>query len=466
MKLALVISALAVALTGCGGGGGDSNTTISSSSLPNVSGYALASSETINLASGALVTSTLSRTLLSKISTVNVVTNGFVPSLVSGDFLGDGSKYVVVSGWYVGNLTPPPVKIYKFSAIGTAQDVTVDILGSEFSLSVNYPIVADFNKDGIDDIFFPGFTDGPGSGLAPSAVFISRKGQSHQRQDLTTDLISGHATVAADLDNDGDLDVISNEGDAWMNNGQGTFTYQKYSHWGASGVCAGDFNNTGRTQLVFTDSYDTIQDTYIFEVNTTYAQYNNLTKIATLPTPYFDKNSTTQEISHDVSCMVADFNNDGRPDIVVVSASNDPAILAGTSPPQSHVQVYLNQGNYVFVESQGLVGYNSGTLSSYTPRVMDFNNDGFPDIWLMDWNTTGVNSNQFWINNGTGVFTQSKSTESKSVLDEFKTLTNGDSGAYGIAIPVKINGKWNLVFTGSSGSQKYNIGYATTQWNF
>ena len=466
MKLALVISALAVALTGCGGGGGGDSSTAGSSNVPNISGYALASSETINLAGGALVTSTLSRTLLSKIGDVNIITYGFVPSLVSGDFLGDGNKYVIVSGWYVGNLTPPPVKIYAFNATGGAQDVTVDILGSDFSLSVNYPVVADFNKDGIDDIFFPGFTDGPGSGLAPSAVFISRKGQSHRRQDLTTDLISGHATIAADLDNDGDLDVISNEGDAWINNGQGLFAYQKYSHWGASGVCAGDFNNTGRTQLVFTDSSDSIQDTYIFDINPNYAQYNNLTKIATLPAPYFDKNSTTQEISHDVSCVVADFNNDGRPDIVVVSASNDPAILAGTSPPQSHVQVYINQGNYIFVESQGLVGYNSGTLSSYTPRVMDFNNDGFPDIWLMDWNNNGINSNQFWINNGSGGFTQRKSIESKSVLDEFKALTNGTSGSYGIAIPVKINSKWNLVFTGSNGLQKYNIGYATTQWNF
>jgi hypothetical protein len=442
MKLALVISALAVALTGCGGGGGggsDSGTSVPVSNL-----------------------------LIKKIGITGSTSTTFIPSLVSGEFAGDGSKYAIVSGWYVNDVSGPPVKVYKLNADGTAQDATVAILGSEFSFSVQYPVVADFNNDGIDDIFFPGFTDQPGTPNNPSTVFISRKGQSHQRYDLT-DPISAHATIAVDLDNDGDLDVISNQGQAWINNGSGIFTYRKYSNSGASGVCAGDFNNTGRNQLVFTDSYDSIQDTYIYDINTTYAEFNNLTKVAALPVPYFDRDSTTQEFSHDVSCIVADFNNDGRPDIVVISASNSPAILAGTSPPQSYVQVYINQGNYVFTESSGLTSYNSNTLSSYTPKVMDFNNDGKPDIWLGSrncWLSTG--SNQFWINNGSGEFVQQAISKITAILDTFRSLSNDTtpSGNYGIALPVKINGKWNLVFTGGSDTNKHSIGYAITQWTF
>jgi hypothetical protein len=442
MKLALVISALAVALTGCGGGGGggsDSGTNVPASN-----------------------------SLIKTIGITGSTSTTFVPTLVSGEFAGDGSKYAIVSGWYINDLSGPPVKVYKLNADGTAQDATVAILGSEFSFSVMYPVVADFNGDGIDDIFFPGFTDSPGTPNNPSTVFISRKGQSHQRYDLT-EPISAHASTVADLDNDGDLDVISNQGHAWINNGQGIFTYRKYGNSGASGVCAGDFNNTGRTQLVFTDSFDSIQDTYIYDINLTYTEFNNLTKIATLPVPYFDKNSTTQELSHDVSCVVADFNLDGRPDIVVVSASNAPAILAGTSPPQSHVQVYINQGNYVFTESSGLISYNSNTLSSYTPKVIDFNNDGKPDIWLGSWNAwANAGSNQFWINNGSGEFVQQAVSKITAILDTFKSLTNDKtpSGNYGVALPIKINGKWNLVFTGGSDTNRHNIGYAATQWTF
>jgi hypothetical protein len=444
MKLALVISALAVALTGCGGGGGGGGS--SGSSTP-----ALASS-----------------ILITKIGTTGSTSSAFIPTLVSGEFAGDGSKYAVVSGWYVNDLSGPPVKIYKLNSDGSSLDATVAILGSEFSFSVMYPVVADFNKDGIDDIFFPGFTDAPGTPNNPSTVFISRKGQSHQRYDLT-DPIWAHASVAVDLDGDGDLDVISNEGHAWINNGSGIFTYRKYSNSGASGVCAGDFNNTGRSQLVFTDSYDSIQDTYIYEVNTTYTEFNNLTKVATLPVSYFDKDSTTQELSHDVSCIVADFNNDGRPDIVIVSASNSLAILGGTSPPQSYVQVYINQGNYVFTELSGFGTYNSNTLSSYTPKVMDFNNDGKPDIWLGSVNAwQNNNSNQFWINDGTGLFAQQAISKVTTILDNFRTLHTDSTpvGNYGVALPIKIDGKWNLVFTGGSTTNQHNIGYAVTQWTF
>ena len=440
MKLALVISALAVALTGCGGGGGSSGGT----------------------------NSPLTSVLIKKIGTTGSTSSAFIPTLVSGEFAGGGSKYAVVSGWYVNDLSGPPVKIYKLNADGTAQDATVAILGSEFSFSVMHPVVADFNNDGIDDIFFPGFTDQPGTPNNPSTVFVSRQGQSHQRYDLA-DPVSAHASVAVDLDNDGDLDVISNQGQAWINNGVGIFTYRKYSNSGASGVCAGDFNNTGRSQLVFTDSYDSIQDTYIYEVNTTYTEFNNLTKVATLPVPYFDKDSTTQEISHDVSCIVADFDNDGKPDIVMVSASNSPAILAGTSPPQSRVHVYINQGNYVFAESSGLASYNSNTLSSYTPKAMDFNNDGRPDIWLGSWNTWSNSvSNQFWINNGSGQFAQQAVSKITSILDSFRLVSNDTTpaGNYGVALPVKIDGKWNLVFTGGSATNQHSIGYAMTQWTF
>ena len=154
MKLALVISALAVALTGCGGGGGSGSSTTGSS----------------NISAASFLSST----------NADSTSHPFIPSLAQGDFQGNGSHYVVLSGWINGT-TVPKVKIYKLTDT-SATDATVDILGTDFALSVHYPQVADFNKDGIDDIFFPGFTDGNWSTeFNQSVVFISRAGQSHLR---------------------------------------------------------------------------------------------------------------------------------------------------------------------------------------------------------------------------------------------------------------------------------------------
>jgi hypothetical protein len=126
----LVIPALAVALTGCGGGGSSS-----SSGASNIA--------------DAIVTTSL--------TVAGYVENcGCNPTLAAGEFSGAGIKYVVVSGWRAGNHLMP-VKIYRLNTDGSTQDATTDILGGELQFSVNYPVVADFNKDGIDDIFLPGF---------------------------------------------------------------------------------------------------------------------------------------------------------------------------------------------------------------------------------------------------------------------------------------------------------------------
>lgn len=434
----LVIPALAVALTGCGGGGGSG----------------IVSPQVIQ---GVTVTAGF-------ISTPAT----FVPSLVSGNFTSDGAKYVVLSGWYVGDTTAPPVKVYRL-VNGTATDATTDILGSNHSISTNYPVVADFNHDGIDDIFFAGFTDSPGVLNNPSYAFVSRPGQSHQLVNVPGQTWS-HGSTAADVNNDGHIDVINSQGHIWLNDGTGQFTFNTRKDWqqgyaeyvSGSGVCAGDFDGSGTTQIVATDlalnGTAPIQDTYIFKFDSTLAP----TRMAILPTPWFDtNNNTATELSHDVSCTVGDLNNDGWQDIIVVSAKNGVAI------PESRVQVYLNRGNWQFddVTSSAMTGWSTATLSSYTPRLVDFNGDGRLDIWLMDWDNWGRNSNQLWINSLTTTFAQTKQKDFNQLLTDFQTATGAPATAMGIMIPVKINGAWNFAYTSAVNNKVY-IGYANTQWSF
>ena len=432
----LVIPALAVALTGCGGGGGTS---------------------TSQVVDGVAITAGF-------ISTPAT----FIPSLVTGNFSTDGARYVVLSGWYIGNTTAPPVKIYRLSD-STVSDATVDILGSNHSISVNYPVVADFNRDGIDDIFFAGFTDIPGTLNNASYAFISRPGQSHQQVNVLGSTWS-HGSVAADVNNDGFIDVINSQGHIWTNDGTGQFTFTTRKDWqhghaeyiAGSGVCAGDFDSSGTTQIVVTDLSMNgtlpLRDTYIFKLDSTLAP----TRMAVLPTPWFDVgNTTTTELSHDVSCTVGDLNNDGWQDIIVVSAKE------GVTTPESRVQIYLNRGNWQFddVTSSAMSGWSTAALSSYTPQLFDYNNDGRLDLWLISWDNWSRNSNQLWINSITTSFTQTKQPDFDRLLTNFQTVTGAPSNALGIMIPVKINGTWNFVYT-SSVANKIYIGYARTQWSF
>ena len=114
-------------------------------------------------------------------------------------------------------------------------------------------------------------------------------------------------------------------------------------------------------------------------------------------------------------------------------------------------------------------GYDQAVLATYTPRIIDFNQDGRPDLWLMNTATTGASANQIWINNGSGGFVQQKSVEIETVLAEYRVMVHGDPRRKGIMLPVKINDKWNFVVTSMTGTHdnyQVQIGYAKTQWRF
>ena len=287
----LLITISCVILTACGGGGGGTSPDVTPTNTSFV---------------GSLIPK-------------------LMPGVATGDFVGDGGKYVVVSGWLFSNYSfaNNPVKIYKLSAEGGGTDVTSQVLGNNAMASTHIPLVADFNGDGIDDIFLPGFFDTP-VGEGPSYVYISRRGSTH-RETVLRDATWSHDATTADIDGDGDIDVINSVGKMWLNDGQGNFTFKDHSwqtstYWmSGMGVCVGDFNNSGRKQVVITDlsvdaSAGPIADTAIFELGSNL----NTTAIHYLPAPILDRNTTT-ETSHDYTCRVADLNNDGLNDIIVFS---------------------------------------------------------------------------------------------------------------------------------------------------
>jgi hypothetical protein len=189
-------------------------------------------------------------------------------------------------------------------------------------------------------------------------------------------------------------------------------------------------------------------------------------EVSRLPVPFFDRSSAVEE-SHDVACSVKDINNDGWNDVIVVSALDSVAARNGTVPHQSRVQVYINQGNGTFTDltDTALPGYNANVLSSYTPKFIDANRDGRPDLWLMDWDNQGISANQIWINQGDGTFRQQRQSDIEKLLVDYSKAIGGTSANMGIMIPVNTALGWNFAFTSTNANTMY-LGYANTQWRF
>ena len=147
------------------------------------------------------------------------------------------------------------------------------------------------------------------------------------------------------------------------------------------------------------------------------------------------------------------------------------------SGPQSYVQIYINQGNLTFTETTdtAIAGYNQNTLASYTPKLIDLNNDGKLDLWFMNTNSTVSSSgiaesaNQAWINSGSGVFTQTKRTYLNTVVQAYNLLSGSNSNTAGIMIPVKIGNVWNFAISNSWSNGALTLtyfGYAKSQLTF
>ena len=398
--------------------------------------------------------------------------------ITPGKFDSSNGKYVVVSGIYLGpnNYGPipnpdAPIRILKINSDGTAADVTVDIVGSNTTTPGNV-IIADFNGDGVDDIvslYFKDFpsADGPGGNefRGNSAIFLSRPGQPHIRGALDGTAWT-HGTAIADINNDGSLDIINSRGQKWLNDGHGNFTF--HTHWhnlntrnglwmNGSGVCVGDFNNTGKKQVVITDlivdpTQAPIADSVIFELDA----WLHPVASHTLPVPVLDRNTTdpTKEVSHDVRCVAIDLNRDGKLDLLIFSRPNADS-RNGRWIDEGVVQVLINKGNWQFddVTDVAMAKYSVNSAISYTPVIMDLNGDGIQDLWLGSISWDPVSSNHAWINNGAGTFTRSL----QSTIDGL--------GANGPMLPVSFGNTHSFVYS-KMASNRLTIYVTITKYTF
>lgn len=169
----------------------------------------------------------------------------------------------------------------------------------------------------------------------------------------------------------GQIIVGLNDGTGRFSNQNGLFR-QFVATSGATNILSGDFRNTGRaTDLVYVD--------YL----------NNLAAVALNDGTNFFLTPQIRETGGfvPVSAALADVNDDDNLDVMVLNSGAAPNQTVGN---QSIVSVLLGQGDGRLIPTGSLLNVSNSGLSivgglavldtSPIRRVVDFNNDGFPDF--------------------------------------------------------------------------------------
>ncbi|MBM4165723.1 MAG: T9SS type A sorting domain-containing protein [Ignavibacteria bacterium] len=250
----------------------------------------------------------------------------------------------------------------------------------------------DFNNDGLLDLYVP-------TGGNSANKFFKNNGDG-TFTDIASlvgmnDIANTIASSFADMDNDGDFDLITTAVSApvrlWRNNlesGDTTFTSIETN----AGVNVGaaqmptwaDFNNDGFVDFYISVSNSASSPDVLYKNNGDYT-FTNVAEQA--------------GVNHQVSGILeqathwGDFNRDGFSDLFI---SN----LQSTGPSFFH----KNNGNGTFSEIASSLGFNGGGRGA---QWFDFNNDGFWDFCFAPYaGGTTPTPIQLFKNNGDNSFTE------------------------------------------------------------
>lgn len=300
-----------------------------------------------------------------------------------GDFNNDGREDLMVLNFG----TTSSGLLYLSSGDGTYQ-APVTLPQAVF---FNAVAVGDFNQDGKLDFA----ASGP-SGSQLSIYLGNGDGTFQARKIVTDSTASGEniqGLAAADLNHDGKTDlveIVENKalgGDSvqiWISNGDGTFTAGQRNSGsqiiGGFGTFAGDFDGDGKADIA-----------------TIYADKGPVTVqvwfgdgAGHLGSPF----TITDPHNYDsLSMQVADFNDDGRSDLVTGgSFTYHPG---NTSEFYKKIAVFSGNANRTLSYSNIATGECAGGVA-----VADFNGDGINDLAYSQAACTGSSTSDFVIRPG------------------------------------------------------------------
>ncbi len=369
------------------------------------------------------------------------ISNFYIYYGIGGGLLTQPTPYdtgAMAGGLVVGNLrTGDKLDVvlsdfYGFSILFSKPN------GFEDSVDVPVPLYptamagADFNGDGLKDLVVTGGTEFQvlfGTGKA-SKPFIAGP---------HTPLVGGRSVTAADFNGDGKQDVVlstyndQNGVTAFylcLGNGDGTFgapvMILSNPNTGYAEMAAGDANGDGHPDLLITSVG------YEFGngegVNVLFGKGDG-----TFQPPVSLGTPGSENIG------LADFNNDGLPDIYAGDLTGDNAI------------VFLNQGNGKFAPATTWNVYGAGALT-----VCDINHDGNLDL-------VGNNGNGIAVLLGDGKGNFGNAIRTNDVLETVIAVACGSFTGTTYPEVVNLSEAWNL-FTVMTNTGNGSLAVAQNAW--
>lgn len=334
-------------------------------------------------------------------SPIALPANAYATSFKSGDFNGDGHvDFLVVSQVGLGT-EPSPLLIGLGDGAGRFTDSTAAVFITPPKLVVGggRTVVADFNKDGVSDIFQLNFgLDAPPYPGGLNGLFVSdgSKNLSDLTSTLSQKLEQNHGVSSGDFNGDGHRDILVNTlayfgpgNELYLNDGLGRFVlrddllpFPKVGNGTATNTASGvaDVNNDGFDDLILGrwDAGHSATSSQVLLNDGT----GNFTKIPPVSLP---KSSILQEVILDVRPI--DLNSDGLIDLMVsiTKGGGSSAEASEGYYKTAYIQLLVNQGNGVFVDETE-ARLPQSVQASFSPgwfyelSAVDFNRDGFTDI--------------------------------------------------------------------------------------
>ena len=303
-------------------------------------------------------------------------------------------------------------------------------------------ITADFNGDGIDDIYSPSAYKAKVNGKhqygGADLVFLSNgKGQWIETAEKGVKIDKNgtfhnfsHGATAADIDNDGDIDVIVSDvqwsrskggGNIWchVNDGKGIFTVKKCGDQWAHALTTGDYNGDGHVDLMASGGW---HQSPAYKHDSSLPQQQTVILFGDSSGYFGKKKRTSMESANDIfgsgflltdviGPVSWDFDNDG--DVDIAGSNIGPLYVGGTTT------IWANdgKGNFTVADQTPLIpspdfvktrkGFKKGinmetnAYNSFCTRnvLIDVNNDGLMDI-MCQGSPQDVHSGWFFVNQG------------------------------------------------------------------